>query len=307
MFDVVTGVLQGDVLAPFLFIIVLDWVIRNSNLDPVGFTTITRRSRRHPEERLSDLGYADDISLLANQASDAQIQIDTISSTAAEVGLTINPDKTKILALNMPSPSVTIQNEQLEVVEDFKYLGSYINSAEHDLKCRKGKAWAAFWLLKKIWTSDIPLQTKIGLFDASVLSVLLYGSPTWVISDPMAAKINAFQTSCLRIMLDIKRTDRVKNEDIYALTNLQPLTLSVQERQLRFLGHSIRRPREHPVSRYALYHPNHGRRNRGRGKELYHQYIAKIVNPTFTMSADEIRRAASDREGWRTTVAACRR
>ena len=85
MFDVVTGVLQGDVLAPFLFIILLDWVIRNSNLDPVGFTTITRRSRRHPEERLSDLGYADDISLLANQASDAQIQIDAISSTAADV------------------------------------------------------------------------------------------------------------------------------------------------------------------------------------------------------------------------------
>ena len=294
--------------APFLFIIVADWILRNSNLDPVGFTTCLRQSRRNPEKKLSNLAFADDIVTLANTAADAQLQVDAIASKAAEVGLVISDDKTKVLAINVPSPAITLDAVQLEVVQDFKYLGSYVNSTEYDFKCRKGKAWAAFWLLKKIWVSNTPLQTKIKLFHASVLSVLLYGSETWILSEPLISKLDAFQTSCLRIMLDVKRSDRVRNETIYAMTNLQPLAHTVQERQLRFLGHCIRRPPEHFVSGYALYSPMHGRRSRGRGRLLYHQYIANLLDPNFTLSPDEIRRAANDRDGWRAScVAACRR
>ena len=32
-FEVNTGMLQGNVLAPYLFIVVIDWVMRNANID----------------------------------------------------------------------------------------------------------------------------------------------------------------------------------------------------------------------------------------------------------------------------------
>ena len=159
-----------------------------------------------------------------------------------------------------------------------------------------------------MWFSTVPLEMKIKLLQASVLSVLLYGSQTWVLNEASKQTLNGFLTSCLRIILGIEREDRVENDEIYALTNLQPLSHSVQERQLAFLGHSVRRPEDHLANKYALYAAKHGRRGRGAPRTLYQQYISKILQPNFNISDQEIRRAAQDRRAWKEEcVAACRR
>ena len=139
----------------------------------------------------------------------------------------------------------------------------------------------------------------MDIFKSSVLNILLYASETWVINLTQIQRINAFQTSCLRIILDVKRDDRVTNDEVYSRTNMYPLSYTVQQRQLRFLGHSIRRPAEHYVSMYALFNPTHGRPSRGQPTLLYPKYISKLLNPTFPITPKEIRRAASDRDVWR--------
>ncbi|CAH1277215.1 Hypp9511 [Branchiostoma lanceolatum] len=58
-FHIHAGVLQGDTLAPFLFIIALDYVLRTS-IDPhnnLGFTLKQARSRRHPAKLITDADY----------------------------------------------------------------------------------------------------------------------------------------------------------------------------------------------------------------------------------------------------------
>ena len=57
-FSTSSAVLQCENLAPFLFVLALDWVLRTGlpNLDD-GFLLRRRTSRRHPEKRLSVLGY----------------------------------------------------------------------------------------------------------------------------------------------------------------------------------------------------------------------------------------------------------
>ena len=53
MFEITAGVLQGDTLAPFLFIIVLDHALRKAvdgKEEELGFTIHPRRSRRHPKQ-----------------------------------------------------------------------------------------------------------------------------------------------------------------------------------------------------------------------------------------------------------------
>lgn len=70
MFDITTGVLQGDTLAPFLFVIVLDYAISKAMAvkeEELGFTITPRRSRRHPKVALADLGFADDVALLSDE------------------------------------------------------------------------------------------------------------------------------------------------------------------------------------------------------------------------------------------------
>ena len=73
--------------------------------------------------------------------------------------------------------SISINGISIEMVEEFKYLGSQMSSSEKDFKCRKGQAWSAFWKLEKIWNSQkISIELKIRIFQASCLSILLYGS-----------------------------------------------------------------------------------------------------------------------------------
>ena len=84
------------------------------------------------------------------------------------------------------------------------------------------------------------------------MTILLYGCESWVLSQDMESKINSFATSCYRIMLYIKRKDRVSNTIIHAMTNTKPLVHCVRKRQLGFLGHIFRLPEEEPARRYLL-------------------------------------------------------
>ena len=63
LFRILAGIMQGDTLAPYLFIIVLDYALTKAmeGREQLGFTLAPRRSRRHPAKTLTDLDYADDI------------------------------------------------------------------------------------------------------------------------------------------------------------------------------------------------------------------------------------------------------
>ena len=62
-FDIVAGVLQVDILAPYLFIIWLDYVLRTSvdMMKDNGFKLAKERSRRYPAQTITDADYADNI------------------------------------------------------------------------------------------------------------------------------------------------------------------------------------------------------------------------------------------------------
>ena len=73
-FDIVAGVLQGDTLAPYLFIICPDYILRTS-IDKIkenGFKLTKERSRRYPAKTITDANYIDDIALQANVPAQAK-------------------------------------------------------------------------------------------------------------------------------------------------------------------------------------------------------------------------------------------
>ena len=88
-FDIVAGVLQGDTLAPYLFIICLDYVLRTS-IDKIkenGFELTKKRSRRYPATTITDADYADDIAILANTPDQAETLLHSLERAAASIGL----------------------------------------------------------------------------------------------------------------------------------------------------------------------------------------------------------------------------
>ena len=74
-FDIVAGGQKGNTLAPYLFIICLDYVLRILlSIDKIqenGFKLTRERSRRYPAQTITDADYADDIALLANTPTQA--------------------------------------------------------------------------------------------------------------------------------------------------------------------------------------------------------------------------------------------
>ena len=98
-FQIISGVLQGDTLAPYLFIICLDYALRISadKHKELGFT-LEHRSSRHPAKYMTDIDFADDIALLADNIADAEKLLHHIEAAAREVGLYINAKKTEFMS-----------------------------------------------------------------------------------------------------------------------------------------------------------------------------------------------------------------
>ena len=97
-FDIVAGVLQGDTLASYLFIICLDYVL--DKIVENIFKLTKKRNRRYPAKTITDANYADDIALRANAPAQAETLLRSLERAAASIGLHFNAHKTEYMCFN---------------------------------------------------------------------------------------------------------------------------------------------------------------------------------------------------------------
>ena len=134
-FDIVAGVLQGDTLAPYLFIICLDYVLRTSiDMKDNGFKLVKERSRKYPTQTITD--YV----LLANTPAQAETLLHGLERTAVGIGLHVNANKTEYMCFNQRGNISTLNGGSLKLVDKFIDLGSSVSSTEKDINTRLTKA-----------------------------------------------------------------------------------------------------------------------------------------------------------------------
>ena len=141
-FDMVAGVLQGDTLAPYLFIICLDYVLRIS-IDKIkenGFKLTKERSRRYSAKTITDADYAD-IALLTNAPAQAETLLHSLERAAAGISLYVNAHKTEYMCFNQRSDISTLNGSSLNLVDKFTYQRSNVASTETDIDTWLAKAW----------------------------------------------------------------------------------------------------------------------------------------------------------------------
>ncbi|GFR68673.1 hypothetical protein ElyMa_003738400 [Elysia marginata] len=152
-YDIKTRVRQGCLLSSFLFLPAVDYIMRRVTEGKQHGIQWTLTSQ------LEDLDFAGDVALLSRNQQQMQEKTATLNTTSKSLGYNINKNKTKILRLKTNNNrSVTVENEDLEDVASFAYLGSTINKeggVEEDVKKRIQKARQAFLGLKKISFSKI--------------------------------------------------------------------------------------------------------------------------------------------------------
>ena len=304
--NISTGVLQGDTLAPYLFAIVVDYVMRkaiNGKEEEFGFTLHPRKSRRCPSINITDLDFADDIALLSNKIHQAQQLLKKVETEAAKVGLHVNAKKTEYMPHHQDQPHNIIRSisgGEIKQVENFRYLGGWMKNCESDIKIRKALAWAACHKLRSIWSSKLRIPIKIRLFLCTVESVLLYNSETWSLTKQMEKSLDGTYTRMLRMALNISWKQHMTNEELYG--KLPKVTSKIAMRRLRLAGHCVRHPEE-IASQLVLWEPSRETANRGR-KTV--DFVDLIKRDTGLDSINEIKASMCDRNVWKGFVNAAR-
>ena len=137
--DIVAGVLQGDILAPYLFIICLDYVLRTSinKIKENGFKLTKERSRRYPTETITNADY---IALLANAPTQAKTLLHSLKRAAAGIGIHVNAHKTEYMCFNQTGNISTLNGSSLKLIDKFTYLGSSVSSTKTDIDTWLAKA-----------------------------------------------------------------------------------------------------------------------------------------------------------------------
>ena len=219
-----------------------------------------------------------------------------MESECAKVGLRLNAKKTEVITYNIPSehpPLTTTGGTALKEVKDFKYLGSWVNSTEQDLKVRKALAWRALNGMASVWNSNLPRQTKLSFFYATVESVLLYGSECWTLKPTLQKSLDGCYTRMLRAVLNISKSTHVTNANLY--DGMPRVSQKIAARRMRLAGH-CQRHQELPASKLVLWDPTHGHRSRGRPTLTY---VDVLKSDAGAQSTNELARCMENRDDWK--------
>ncbi|BHF67679.1 hypothetical protein SprV_0301070700 [Sparganum proliferum] len=204
-FAVTNGVKQGCVLAPTLFSLMTDGYLLNPR-------------RMHFQSRVStttvhEILFADDCALNTTSEEEIQRSMDLFSAAYENFGLVINTQKTVVMHQQPPNsathpnaPQISVNGTQLQVVENFPYLGSTLSrntKIDDEFANRISKASQAFGRLRStVWNRHgLQLSTKLKMYKAVILPTLLYGAETWTVYTKQARRLNHFHLSCLRRIL----------------------------------------------------------------------------------------------------------
>ena len=140
-----------------------------------------------------------------------------VKEESEKVGLKLNIQKTKIMASD-PITSWQIDDETVETVSDFIFLGSKIDAdgdCSHEIKSRLLLGRKVMTNLDSILKSrDLTLPTKVRLVKAMVFPVVMYGCESWTVKKAERRRIDAFELWCWRRLLRVPWTARRSNQSI---------------------------------------------------------------------------------------------
>ena len=177
-----------------------------------------------------ELLFADDAAIVSDTLDDLRLLMDRTSTNITNWGLIISIPKTKLLyqavpGCDPPTTLIKVDNEDLEVVQSFKYLGSTISaslSLDNEINLRVSHASYVYGLLRRrVWNSKhLSIHTKVRIYNAVVLPSLLYGCQTWSTYVRHVKKFEAFHQWSFREMMNTRWWQYVPNSVVLERVNL---------------------------------------------------------------------------------------
>ncbi|VDO91053.1 unnamed protein product [Schistosoma margrebowiei] len=212
-FQVRTGVRQGCLLYPFLFLLVVDWIVRTS------ISEGKHGIRWTAQNQLDELDSADDLALVSNTHKQMQIKTASVASVSASLEPSIHKGKTKVLKFKAENSNlIALDEETLEDVESFTCQGSIVDEqcgSDEEVNGGIDEARAAFLQLKNIRNSkQLSSNIKVRIFNTNVKTVLLYEAETRRTATTIIKKLKVSLNSSLRKILNIHWPGTISNSPL---------------------------------------------------------------------------------------------
>ena len=253
---------------------------------------------------ITNLRFADDIDGLAGDEQKLANLVGRLEKTFTSYGMEISAEKTKLMTNNTQgiSTEVKVNGQRLETVKSFRYLGSVITDegSKPEILTRIAQTTAALTRLKPLWNDrNITVSSKIRLVRSLVMSIFLYASETWTLSD-LQKRIQAMEMRCFRKILRISYKGHVTNEAVrnkikQAIGPYDDLLTTVKKRKLKWYGHVSR---SSGLAKTILQGTVRGGRRRGRQKKRWEDNIKEWTGMEFVDS----QKAVENMETWRELV-----
>jgi hypothetical protein len=232
-FEAFVGVRQGECLSPFLFSMYVNDMEQALKTNGVKGVCVNNL-------KLFLLLYADDTVIFGESAESLQNALNSFETYCDKWNLTVNTNKTKVMVFRKGGrlkelPKFMFKNRELEVVNNFKYLGitftptgsftaTKLSLADKGLK-------AAFRLQVNISQFEgIQPSHVMDFFDKLVVPVLTYGCEVWGLSD--APKIEKVHTQFMKRLIGAKRS--TTNNIVFGELGRKPIKNHVSIRVIKY-------------------------------------------------------------------------
>ena len=270
VFESLLGAFQGDSLSGKLFTLVLAAALHH-----------LRAVSGRPNPPISSFGlptewtYADDNDFIGTDMDALEHLYPIAKEVLQDWNLFVNDSKTEYTEVFLATKQQKgpdgkrgslVNNEPWRST---KSLGSFLCS-NRDIEERCNKGWQAFTKFEKVWVhgKKISLDRKLKLYEALVVSVMLYNANSWSAKGSMLDKLDITHRKHLRKILNIQWPKSVmRNETLYKRCNTVPLSERVDEMRWRMFGRILRSDDNTPayVSLvFAISNPLNSKGRRGR-------------------------------------------
>lgn len=289
IFPIISGLRQGGVLSPLLFIMIMN--------------EIQREVKTHlGQGKMKIMLFADDICTWGN----SQEQINTWVNIAEKYGLIFSEEKSEILILSRidnRNSNIEMYGKQLKVTEEFKYLGCIVNQngkTDSEITNRIRIAGNFYSAIRSIiWDKHVPTKCKKAIYKSYYTPILTYGCETWTVRKREESRIQAAEMKFLRSILGKTRRDRIRNEEIRRTLEVGKLNDRIETQRLRWYGHMRRMGQERLPRKFYEFQPD-GTRPQGRPRMRYRDMIRRDIEQRgVTWNDIEGNQRFEDRTWWR--------
>ena len=320
-FNVNSGTSQGDVQGPPLFNFCLNFAVFmvEANKTISHGAVLQKKAKGVDEKIFLDIDYADDMAILDNITEGLQESTDLLGQYSSYAGMKINIQKTKSMAasrcasqrpyIEKDCVELEVDGETVEQVSNLVYLGTNMSgdgTIDKEFDIRIQKANGAFHQLWKIWNSrTIKTPTKIRIYKAAVITILLYGAEAWSTTKKQMKQFEVFHQTSLRRILKIKWFSHASNEEVLRRAGIKSMETFISAARLRWYGHVARMPTSRLPKFLLDWKPNYGKRSRGRPRTNWKNCVledAAKFTGVNNINNDTAQALAADRVQWRRMI-----